>query len=55
MQSLKMNKRANLLILFLAFPFFIFAQLDTIHWIPPLHSPDNAQLHKYKGIVTLAR
>ncbi len=27
--------------------FFSFAQLDTVHWIPPLHSRDNAQVEDH--------
>ena len=33
--------------LLLAFPLFTFAQLDTVHWIPPLHSRDNTQVNDH--------
>jgi gliding motility-associated-like protein len=38
------RKRFIYLMSFLISPFFTFAQLDTVHWIPPLHSRDNAQI-----------
>ncbi len=36
-----------LVFLLSVFPFFSFAQLDTVHWIPPLHSRDNAQVNDH--------